>query len=178
MVWNWHKLQPIKVPGCSDIIPPREMETCAGAASVHDLQLSQLSPDEFQPITEPLKLIDFNFSKGDFCEGRTKITGARTVGEGHCHGLFMWWELSMDTEGEVLLSTAPHWAHPDGKKAPWRDHWMQAVYFFDRPMYVKKGKTQVNDEDFILINTKFHIILFFLNILNKRYRTLIRPMYV
>ncbi len=140
LVWNWHKLQPIKIPGCSDIIPPREMDTCAGAASVHDLQLSQVSPDKFTAITEPLKMIDFNFTKGDFDEERTTVSGARTINEGHCHGLFMWWELIMDTEGEVRLSTAPTWAHPDRDKAQWRDHWMQAVYFFDRPLYTKKGK--------------------------------------
>ncbi|XP_072013956.1 protein arginine N-methyltransferase 7-like [Amphiura filiformis] len=140
LVWNWHKLQPVKVPGCSDIIPPREMDTCAGAASVHDLQLSQVSPDKFTSITEPLKMIDFNFTKGDFDEERTTVTGTRTINEGHCHGLFVWWELIMDTEGEVRLSTAPTWAHPDRDKAQWRDHWMQAVYFFDRPLYTKKDE--------------------------------------
>ncbi|PIK35357.1 hypothetical protein BSL78_27819 [Apostichopus japonicus] len=50
-----HKLQPINVPDSDDIIPPSRMTRCEGAASVFDLQLSQLSPDLFKPITEPLE---------------------------------------------------------------------------------------------------------------------------
>eukprot|EP00057_Strongylocentrotus_purpuratus_P017614 XP_011672088.1 PREDICTED: protein arginine N-methyltransferase 7 [Strongylocentrotus purpuratus] len=138
-VWSWHKLQPIPISGHEDILPHPEMTSCSGAASVHDIQLSQVSPDQFQPITEPLSVIDFNFTKGDFTENRTRNVSCESLITGKCQGVFMWWDLTMDTEGKVILSTAPTWCHENGSKAPWRDHWMQAVYFLDQPVQVEKG---------------------------------------
>ena len=88
LVWRWHKLQPIRIPGGDDIIPPAEMSSCSGAASVHDVQLSQLSPDQFQPITEPLAMMDFNFTKGDFSENRTSAVGCKSLASGDCQGKF------------------------------------------------------------------------------------------
>lgn len=115
------------------------MDACSGAASVHDIQLSQVSCEHFKPITAPLGMMEFNFSQGDFRENGVVTVGADVLAEGTCHGIFMWWDLSMDTEGDIRLSTAPSWAHPDGEKAQWRDHWMQAVYFFDQPVEVQQG---------------------------------------
>lgn len=44
--------------------------------------------------------------------------------------------------GKIILSCAPWWCHPSAKVSgeypqdsiPWRDHWMQAVYYFPRPL--------------------------------------------
>ncbi|XP_038070296.1 protein arginine N-methyltransferase 7-like [Patiria miniata] len=141
LVWNWHKLQPIQIAGRDDVIRPlAKMAACSGAASVHDVQLSQVSPDQFRPITAPLDMIEFNFSTGDFAERRAATVETAAESDGMCHGVFMWWDLSMDTEGEIRLSTAPTWAHPEGLDAQWRDHWMQAVYFLDQPLQVRKGE--------------------------------------
>ena len=35
----------------------------------------------------------------------------------------------MDPDKRVKLSCAPFWAHPTPKNVPWRDHWMQAIYY-------------------------------------------------
>ena len=67
---------------------------------------------------------------------------------GPSSAVFMWWELKMDPARKITLSCAPHWAHPKGtssmpkqvpsssigfshddKTVPWRDHWMQSVYY-------------------------------------------------
>ena len=42
------------------------------------------------------------------CEFTAKTSGT-------CHAFFMWWDLDMDMSGDVLLSCAPHWEHPDPK---------------------------------------------------------------
>lgn len=34
---------------------------------------------------------------------------------GKAHALFTWWDLIMDDEGEIVLSCAPVWHHPDGE---------------------------------------------------------------
>ncbi|XP_022092026.1 protein arginine N-methyltransferase 7-like isoform X2 [Acanthaster planci] len=143
LVWKWHKLLPIHIAGSSDvlILPPAKMKACPGAASVHDIQLSQVSPNQFKSITGPLDAIDFHFSQGDFTACRTATVAGTVQSDGVCHGIFMWWDLSMDTEGEIRLSTAPTWVHPQGDEAQWRDHWMQAIYFLDQPLEVCKGET-------------------------------------
>lgn len=55
---------------------------------------------------------------------------------------------------QVLLSCAPVWEHPDVKsevnegksvvelaeKIPWRDHWMQAVYYLSPELQIFKEK--------------------------------------
>ena len=33
---------------------------------------------------------------------------------GLAHGVVMWWTLDMDVDGDITLTTAPRWAHPDG----------------------------------------------------------------
>ena len=39
-------------------------------------------------------------------------TCVKQSGVGHC--IVMWWTLDMDSDGEIKLTTAPRWAHPDG----------------------------------------------------------------
>lgn len=33
---------------------------------------------------------------------------------GLAHGVVTWWTLDMDVAGDITLTTAPRWAHPDG----------------------------------------------------------------
>ena len=39
-------------------------------------------------------------------------TSVKQSGVGHC--IVMWWTLDMDSDGEIKLTTAPRWAHPEG----------------------------------------------------------------
>jgi len=34
------------------------------------------------------------------------------VADGRCDAVFMWWELEMEDNAQLTLSTAPYWAHP------------------------------------------------------------------
>lgn len=68
---------------------------------------------------------------------------------------FMWWILKMDQNDEIRLSCAPHWTHEDfdalksenptfqpiQNLIPWRDHWMQALYYAPKPIYANAGET-------------------------------------
>lgn len=50
--------------------------------------------------------------------------------------------------GRIVFSCAPWWSHPDADisaehpqdSIPWRDHWMQAVYYFPQEVTVSKDK--------------------------------------
>ena len=38
--------------------------------------------------------------------------------EGTVDAVFMWWDLEMDPDGEIILTCAPRWAHPDSTNLP------------------------------------------------------------
>jgi protein arginine N-methyltransferase 7 len=66
--------------------------------------------------------------------------------DGLAQVVFMWWDLVMDLDGEVVLSCAPIWAHPLSEVTdvlPWRDHWMQALYYLPKEVPVKKEERLV-----------------------------------
>lgn len=52
-VWRWNSLKPIRNGKDIVIDTPPDVVKCAGAAAVHDIQLSQLSPDLFKTILSP-----------------------------------------------------------------------------------------------------------------------------
>lgn len=58
---------------------------------------------------------------------------------GQTDGIFMWWDLEMDTKNKINLSCAPGWGHPRPEELQWRDHWMQAIYYPNQPLSVQKG---------------------------------------
>ncbi|XP_075979043.1 arginine methyltransferase 7 isoform X2 [Anticarsia gemmatalis] len=148
-LWKWNKLNDLADADLDVVLrTPQRMKDCAGSAAVHDLQLSQLPRSSFRELSEPIPVFYYDWS------GRTPIIFKRTVKQdfnatdtGKAQVVFMWWELNMDTEGKIVLSCAPWWTHPDADLAaerpqdtiPWRDHWMQAVYYLPQELTVQKG---------------------------------------
>ncbi|XP_053674628.1 protein arginine N-methyltransferase 7 [Anopheles nili] len=129
-------------------VPP-EVADCRGSSAVFDIQLSQLPTGSFNTLTEPIPVFEFNWAKQDelpMDRCRKNVCHARI--SAFPQAVFMWWDLVMEKEDQVMLSCAPYWAHPDHAQLkqkstdqaterripesnliPWRDHWMQAVYF-------------------------------------------------
>nr|CAD7567888.1 unnamed protein product [Timema californicum] len=141
---KWNRLSPLKdnkrVLNLLDI--PSSITSCPGAAAVHDIQLSQLPEGQFTPLTPPFEVFRFDWCGGTplvFRESTTKRV--QSTQDGVAQAVFMWWDLVMDMEGQVTLSCAPHWAHPSSpQNLPWRDHWMQAIYYFPREVSVARGE--------------------------------------
>jgi protein arginine N-methyltransferase 7 len=79
----------------------------------------------------------------------------KALASGRCDAIFMWWDLQMDTEGKIMLSCAPRWAHPTPKNMQWRDHWMQAIYYPQQHLTVKEG------EEFCVISNHDEYSLWF-----------------
>ncbi|XP_053606686.1 protein arginine N-methyltransferase 7 isoform X2 [Plodia interpunctella] len=144
---KWNKLNDLADEDLQVILrTPQKMKDCAGSAAVHDLQLSQLPRASFRELSDPIPVFYYDWS------GRSPIDFKRTVkqtftatGTGRAQMVFMWWELNMDTEGRICLSCAPWWSHPDANitaerpqdSIPWRDHWMQAVYYLPQEITLK-----------------------------------------
>ncbi|XP_001662010.2 protein arginine N-methyltransferase 7 isoform X1 [Aedes aegypti] len=124
---------------------PEEMVNCRGSSAVFDVQLSQLPLESFNALSEPIPVFEFDWSSREALKFKRHSRNLLKVqSSGIPQAVFMWWDLKMDLEGTVLLSCAPFWAHPDFEELktqkqndsipepnliPWRDHWMQAIYF-------------------------------------------------
>ncbi|KAJ8943825.1 hypothetical protein NQ318_020897 [Aromia moschata] len=145
---NWNKIKDIfNDDGELLIRVPDSINNCLGSAAVHDIQLSQLPQSSFNTIISPLPVLRFDWSgKTPFIFERSTINTIKSEADGKAQVVFMWWDLQMDIEGKLILSCAPHWAHPltkkkkNGVEIPWRDHWMQAVYYLPQEIIVKKDQ--------------------------------------
>ncbi|XP_041987392.1 protein arginine N-methyltransferase 7-like isoform X2 [Aricia agestis] len=177
---KWNKLNDV-VDDYSQVMlrTPQKMKDCAGSAAVHDIQLSQLPRTDFKEVSEPIPVFYYDWS------GKTPIDMKRTVKQkfsitntGHAQMVFMWWDLNMDTEGKIVLSCAPWWCHPDTNFSserpqdtiPWRDHWMQAVYYLPIEIQVEK------DAEVSLVSCQDEYSLwFYLEDENTKYKHHKRP---
>ncbi|XP_028967707.1 protein arginine N-methyltransferase 7 [Galendromus occidentalis] len=114
-------------PDTDGLSVTEEMKECLGTASLHDIQLSQLEPGvDLNFVTDPVEVFHFDFK--DVLRTRSQVdVDLREDWSRENACVLMWWQCRMSPE--VILSCAPFWAHPDGRNQPWRDHWMQAVYY-------------------------------------------------
>ncbi|ESO03732.1 hypothetical protein HELRODRAFT_100002 [Helobdella robusta] len=128
---------------CKFISPPKKVKCCTGAPSVHDVQLNRLAHDHFLPIGDPKIVFSFDFTEtsgGPLKFIEHESVNFQAVNDGVIDCIFMWWQLKMDMNGEVILSTAPRWGHPTPNDMQWRDHWMQAVYYPSKVQKVVRGQ--------------------------------------
>ncbi|XP_053994662.1 protein arginine N-methyltransferase 7 isoform X1 [Hylaeus volcanicus] len=143
-VHAWNTTQPIQYKNRCLLNTPHSVKSCFGAAAVHDIQLTQFPCNAFRPLLPPQAIFRFDFSgKTPLLYNEKVCLHAKPTSNGTAHAIFMWWDLNMDIDNQVLLSCAPVWEHPDAKKLqdegislteiadliPWRDHWMQAIYY-------------------------------------------------
>lgn len=121
---------------------------------MHDIQLNQLPTQKFRELIAPTEIFHFDWSGKTIIPNNevNKFT-VKCNASGSIHAFFMWWILKMDQEGEIRLSCAPHWAHEDFQRLkmempntkpiqnviPWRDHWMQAIYYNPKQLHVSQG---------------------------------------
>lgn len=139
LIMNWHRGLPINITETELINVPKEVQDCPGLSAVHDIQMNQLRETDFKALSEPIIVNYFDFTKEEnLIFNESCLTKANAIASGECQAVLMWWDLEMTPAGDVL-SCAPYWAHPN-KNAQWRDHWMQAIYYFPKTAFVKKGE--------------------------------------
>lgn len=122
---------------------------------MHDIQLNQFPVHQFREVAEPTAVFEFDWSGKNVIsksEYREIVIDAKQ--NGMAQVMFMWWVLKMDQEGDIRISCAPHWAHedfyrlknerpsfqPEQNIIPWRDHWMQALYYAPKPVQICVGE--------------------------------------
>ncbi|XP_059148867.1 protein arginine N-methyltransferase 7-like isoform X2 [Physella acuta] len=141
LLTNWNNLQSISLPNGSVISVPAHFARCGGAPLLHDLQVDELQED-LTFVSTPVEVFRFDFSHRNALpktESKKLVTEAQL--DGSVNGFVMWWELVMDPQGEIILSCAPCWNRKADVPVPWRDHWMQALYYPSVSKSVKKGES-------------------------------------
>uniref|UniRef100_A0A3Q2D8F8 Protein arginine N-methyltransferase n=1 Tax=Cyprinodon variegatus TaxID=28743 RepID=A0A3Q2D8F8_CYPVA len=128
LLWSWAQLQPVEVEGLR-LVPPPAVGRCAGAHSVCDIQLSQVSPSSFTPLSPLCTMFSVDFSRPVSSAFQSHSTRFVAQTGGRAQVVLSWWDLEMDRSGTIVCSMAPSWMYPQPAMAPWRDHWMQSVYF-------------------------------------------------
>lgn len=128
---SYHIPNPIQVTPELKVDVPASVRTCPGMPSANDIQLSQLQPNDFVCVTDHTPVFRFVFSDIETMKyvDECSLVHLKSKVDAICHVVVMWWELEMNPSDSIHLSCAPYWAHPLGKEQPWRDHWLQAVYY-------------------------------------------------
>ncbi|CRK96556.1 CLUMA_CG009903, isoform A [Clunio marinus] len=143
--WNSLTLEGIKIP--DDVL------RCRGSPSIHDLQLSQLPTNSFKTLGSFFNICDVDFSGKTQIKSLERFTKQFQVErKGVANAIFFWWEIKMNSSGSILLNCAPYWNHPDcdlknsekneiylRNSIPWRDHWMQGVFYIQSRQSLKEN---------------------------------------
>lgn len=110
---------------------------------------------QFREIAEPTAVFEFDWSgKSVISKHEVRNVFVNAKQNGMAQVFFMWWVLKMDQDAEIRISCAPHWAHedfyrlknerpsfqPEQNIIPWRDHWMQALYYAPKPVQIGVGE--------------------------------------
>ncbi|MGH0150262.1 UNVERIFIED_CONTAM: hypothetical protein FKN15_055500 [Acipenser sinensis] len=141
-LWSWARLLPLRVGG-REVVPNPEETSCAGVPIVCDIQLSQVPPTHFHPLSQVLPkglLTGVDFSRPVSSSPERLTARFPALGSGSAQVVLSWWDMDMDPEGTIICSMAPSWTLPNPENFPWRDHWMQCVYFLPVEMHVTEGE--------------------------------------
>lgn len=112
--------------------------------------------NDFREIVKPTAVFEFNWSGRSSLipKSESSVISVEAEASGTVQAFFMWWILKMDEDNEIRISCAPHWAHEDYERLrnenqtckpihnviPWRDHWMQAVFYPSKAIRVNAGQ--------------------------------------
>ncbi|XP_039209455.1 protein arginine N-methyltransferase 7 [Crotalus tigris] len=143
-MWSWNKLSPIPIQaesGQKTIVFPTEMDVCPGAPSVCDIQLNQVPWRDFVPLSEVLTMFSIVFSKPVSRAPASYTVKLKPIKSGTAQVVLSWWEIDMDPAGSIKCSLAPYWVQGTLEENPWRDHWMQCVYFLPNEEPLSQGQS-------------------------------------
>ncbi|KAJ8398678.1 hypothetical protein AAFF_G00422060 [Aldrovandia affinis] len=138
-LWSWAQLLPIDVEG-RKLRPPPAVGRCAGAPSVCDIQLSQVAPHTFTPLGPLCTMFSVDFSRPVSSASQSHSCRFEASASGQAQVVLSWWDIDMDPAGTIVCTMAPSWTHPEPESYPWRDHWMQSVYFLPVEQRVTEGE--------------------------------------
>ncbi len=138
---RFHQFQTLHGMNGLGLKPPVDVSSCPGSGFPQHLHLDQVPRDMFTPLSKPVSVFRFDFSQHKLIRVKEHIQKTIEVtSSGRCDVLFLWWQLQMDPENTIRISTAPNLSQGDPDIVIWRDEWKQAVYYPRKSMIVRKGQ--------------------------------------
>uniref|UniRef100_A0A8C9TFP3 Protein arginine N-methyltransferase 7 n=1 Tax=Scleropages formosus TaxID=113540 RepID=A0A8C9TFP3_SCLFO len=168
-LWSWAQLQPIEVTGFK-LLPPPAVRRCAGAPSVCDIQLSQVPPESFTPLSPLCTMFSMEFSKPVSSTPQSHSCRFVAQASGQAQVVLSWWDIDMDPKGTIVCTLAPRWTYDNPRCYPWRDHWMQSVYFLPAEERVMEG-----DECSLTVSHDDYSLWFSLQQISEKEAVVSRP---
>lgn len=146
---SWNELKPIscRLPSSDGnnpadevrIEPDPQMSNGIGLSTVHDIQMTQITRDDFVEVSAPVKIFEFDWSSRSLCTtSKRECLKLQAETNGRAEVVLSWWDLEMFQNSDIVLSTSPKWLHPDPDNMQWRDHWIQSIYFLPNAVQLKK----------------------------------------
>jgi len=92
---QWNSLKTLaNLDGEPLLQPPELLKGCQGEAALHDVQLSQLPSSAFRPITDPVKIFQFDFQRKQEREKRREqLLKLHSKQPGAAELVFYWWDI-------------------------------------------------------------------------------------
>ncbi|XP_053127167.1 protein arginine N-methyltransferase 7 isoform X2 [Hemicordylus capensis] len=143
-MWSWNKLLPIRVhaeDGEKVVVSLPEMEDCPGAPTVYDIQLNQVPFGDFTALSKVVAVFRIDFSKPVSRASGHHTVQLEPIRSGRAQVVLSWWDIDMDPSGSIKCTMAPYWVQTASDDIPWRDHWMQCVYFLPNEDLVLQGES-------------------------------------
>lgn len=111
------------------------------------------SKEQIDYLSDTITVHSFEFSKLETLQSPNSTREQVKVKKsGQCHGVLLWWDMFLDSDSEIVVSTCP-W----GEGREWRNHWKQCIYFFDKPVDIVAGRlglrillTQIDSSVFLV----------------------------
>lgn len=120
---------PLQLPG-GVRLPPSYQE-CPGPPSVWDLHVEEIPiPGEMRLLSDSATVACFQFGAEVDPDQPYAPVCVPVTTSGTCHGVVVWWDMEL---GDRTLTMDP-WVYPQ-----WRDHWLQAVQLWPRPVQLTEG---------------------------------------
>ncbi|MGH0121812.1 UNVERIFIED_CONTAM: hypothetical protein FKN15_068798 [Acipenser sinensis] len=101
-LWSWARLLPLRVGG-REVVPNPEETSCAGAPTVCDIQLSQVPPTHFHPLSQVLPMYRVDFSRPVSSSPERLTARFPALGSGSAQVVLSWWDMDMDPEGTIIV---------------------------------------------------------------------------
>jgi len=139
---NWARPQPLHLGQGLTLVPPPCQDTSGTSLALHDLQLAEFPREDFTPLSRPVMVFELDLAcrAGPLPEDDQAVVTLAAEASGTCDAVFMWWDCWTDPGRTILLSCAPPWASHHAGELPWRDHWMQAIYYPKSQTRVTQGQ--------------------------------------
>lgn len=117
-----------------------DCKPCIGNGQLLQLNFKQLKQQYLEFASNSHIIHEFEFNESfDFAgDIKSKQVNLKVINEGISHGLLTYWTIYLDSSRKISIST--NFLNEKNMPYKWKDHWVQSIIFFNRPIHLKKDQ--------------------------------------